>query len=238
MNAPGRLLAQLPGVYHSSEDLRALLGALEAVLCEPREGDEGADPGSPRRDGRQSGSPSLERQIAEIAALFDVVSTRDELAPWLAETRDELLPWLAQWVALSGAAELPLERRRRLVGRIVPLYAWRGTRRYLIELLEFYLPGNTEIRVADEESVGLVVGSARVGVDTWLEHDRPFWFKVTIRMPDIAGAPEFRALGRNEWQERIRRVIELAKPAHTTYDLELAFPESDGLRGAPDAVSV
>lgn len=208
MNASGRLLAQLPGVYHSSEDLRNLLSGLEVILFEPHE-------------------RSLELQIVEIATLFDVVKAPDELAPWLSQSRDDFLPWLAQWVALSRAAGLPLERQRRLVRRIVPLYAWRGTRRYLTELLEFYLPENTEIRVEDQEFIGLVVGKARIGLDSWLEHDRPYWFKVTIRMPESASAAKPRALGRNDWQERIRQVIELAKPAHTTYDLELALLEPE-----------
>ena len=51
MNAPGRLLAQLPGVYHSSEDLAILLSALEVILLEPHE-------------------RALETQIAEIATLL------------------------------------------------------------------------------------------------------------------------------------------------------------------------
>jgi len=211
VNGSGRLLAHLPGVYDSSADLPKLLSALEALLFEPHE-------------------RALETEISEIATLFDVVKTRDELAPWLARSRDDFLPWLAQWVALSRAAGLPLDRQRRLVGRIVPLYAWRGTRRYLTELLGFYLPENSEIGVQDQEFVGLVVGKAKIGLDTWLEHDRPFWFKVMIRLPDNVASGEQRSLGRSEWLERIRQVIDLAKPAHTTYDLELASsePESHG----------
>jgi phage tail-like protein len=207
VNGSGRLLEQLPGVYHSSEDLGKLLSALEVILFEPHE-------------------RALEAEIAGIAALLDVVKSSDELSPWLAQCRDDFLPWLAQWVALSRATELPLERQRRLVGRIVPLYAWRGTRRYLSELLAFYLPEDSEIRIEDQEFVGLVVGRSRIGSDTWLEQDRPFWFKVTVRL-GAGRAPAERPLGRPEWQERIRRVIELAKPAHTTYDLDLASWEPE-----------
>jgi hypothetical protein len=208
VNAAGRLLGQLPVVYHSFEDLQKLLSALEVVLFVPHE-------------------RSLEAQIAEIATLFDVVKAGEQLAPWLAQSRDDFLPWLAQWVALSRATALPLERQRRLVGRIVPLYSWRGTRRYLTELLEFYLPENSAIRVQDQEFVGLVVGKAKIGVDTWLEHDRPFWFKVTIQIPTSAGTAAQRPMGRAEWQERIRQVIDLAKPAHTTYNLELSLTEPE-----------
>jgi phage tail-like protein len=194
-----RLLAQMPGVYHASADLRQLLGAFETILCEPHQ-------------------RALETQIARIAMLFDI--TDQELPRWLAERRDALLPWLSQWVALSGSGALSLERRRRLLGQIVPLYAWRGTRHYVAELLRFYLPGAADIDIEDRQFRGLVLGQARVGVDAWLTEDRPFWFKVTVRMPDTGG-------GRTDWRERIRQVVDLAKPAHTTYDLELVASPAD-----------
>lgn len=226
VNAPSRLMAQLPGVYHSSPDLRALLSALEAMLFGPQEGVAEAvasgmvGPASPA-------PPGLEAVIADIALLFDVVMTRNEMAPWLAQSRDEFLPWLSEWVALSQASGLSLERRRRLVGQVVPLYGWRGTRKYLTDVLSFYLPEGSDVQVDDEEFVGLVVGRSRVGVDTWLEQDRPFWFKVIVRLPNVPDAAEDRVLGRDEWMERIARVIELAKPAHTTYDLELVLFSPD-----------
>ncbi|HMH54009.1 MAG TPA: phage tail protein [Candidatus Acidoferrum sp.] len=196
-----RLLAQLPGVYHASAALRQLLGAFETILCEPHE-------------------RALEEQIARIAMVFDV--TGQELPVWLSERRDALLPWLAQWVALSGPGALTLEGRRRLIGQIVPLYAWRGTGRSVTDLLTLYLPDGADVGVEDGQFRGLVLGQARAGVDAWLAEDRPFWFKVTIRMPDAAG-------GRTDWRERIRQVIDLAKPAHTTYDLELVASQTDML---------
>ena len=194
-----RLLAQMPGVYHASAELRQLLGAFETILCEPHQ-------------------MALETQIARIAMLFDI--TDQEMPRWLAERRDVLLPWLSQWVALSGSGALSLERRRRLLGQIVPLYAWRGTRHYVAELLRFHLPGDADIDIEDRQFRGLVLGQARVGVDAWLTEDRPFWFKVTVRMPDTEG-------GRTNWRERIRQVVDLAKPAHTTYDLELVASLTD-----------
>ena len=194
-----RLLAQLPGVFHASADLRQLLGTFETILCEPHQ-------------------RSLETQIARIAMLFDI--TEQDLPPWLGERRDALVPWLSQWVALSGPGALSLERRRRLLGQIVPLYAQRGTRHYMAELLRFHLPGGADIDIDDRQFRGLVLGQARVGVDAWLTEDRPFWFKVTVRMPDTGG-------GRTDWRERIRQVVDLAKPAHTTYDLEFVASPAD-----------
>ena len=204
--APSRLMAQLPGIYHGWPDLSQLLSTFETILCEPHPG-------------------ALEMQIAQIATLLDVVRAPHELPGWvsaqapghLSQRRDAFVPWLAQWVALSGAASLSIERQRRLIGRIVPLYAKRGTREYLIELLRFHLPEHSEIGVEDQEFTGLILGKSRVGVDAWLEEDRPFWFKVTIRLPGGEAAR-----GRIDWPARIRQVVDLAKPAHTTYDLEMA----------------
>jgi phage tail-like protein len=199
MNGSGKLLGQLPSVYHSSEDLCTLLSALDTILFEPNK-------------------QALESQIAGIARLFSAM-----------ETPDEFLPWLAQWVALSHRMGLPLEQQRRLVGRIVPLYAWRGTKRYLTELLKLYLPTGAEVRVEDQEFNGFKIGMAKVGLDTWLERDRPFWFKVTIRVPSSGTHAERGPQWQDEWQKRIRQVVELAKPAHTTYDLDwsLADVESE-----------
>ena len=199
MNGSGKLLGQLPSVYHSSEDLRTLLSTLETILFEPNK-------------------QALESQIAGIARLFSAM-----------EAPDEFLPWLAQWVALSHRMGLPLEQQRRLVGRIVPLYAWRGTKRYLTELLKLYLPTGAEVRVEDQEFNGFKIGMAKVGLDTWLERDRPFWFKVTIRVPSSGTHAERGPQWQDEWQKRIRQVVELAKPAHTTYDLDwsLADVESE-----------
>jgi phage tail-like protein len=267
VNSPGRLLAQLPSVYHASKDLQALLAALETILfgtADPELSEDdmravgealqarGYKPGvidgtandetraairAFQRDNRLSitgevdqktadrlgvtiTDPALERKIARMHTYFD---------PFL--TPVEFLPWLGQWVALSHGLGLTEKQQRRLVGTIVPLYAWRGTKRYLIELLKFYLPPGADARVDDQEFSGFRIGVAALGMDTWLERDRPFWFKVTIRLADTARAAEERPLGRNEWQEQlqqvVRRVIELAKPAHTSYDLDWAWAEEN-----------
>jgi hypothetical protein len=207
----GRLLAHLPRVYHDSPDLRDLVSVFEGVLFGPHE-------------------RALDVLIAQIATMFDVVRAprelpgweSDERPGWVSERRDAFVPWLAHWVALSGPLPISVERQRQLVGRIVPLYAWRGTRRYVTELLEFYLPENARIRVEDGEFAGFEIGRSRIGIDAWLEHDRPFWFKVMVLLPDPAAGREGDTRGPVDWETLIRQIIDLAKPAHTTYDLELA----------------
>lgn len=193
-NGAGPLLSHLPGVYHSSKDLRELLAILETVLFGP--------------DDR-----GLEAQIAKIWKYFDAV-----------KTPDEFLPWLAEWVALTYTDGLSSTRRRQLISEIVPLYATRGTKGYLAKMLEFFSPDATEITIEDHEFAGLIIGQAKIGMDSWLERDRPFWFKVKIRAPGPRTvSPQEHARSEIEWRDRARKIIDLAKPAHTTYDLDWAF---------------
>jgi phage tail-like protein len=210
--SPGPLLNYLPAIYHPSEELGRLLAVFEAVLFGP---DENGLRQERRRRSLSEILPLVDR-IATIASLFDAY-----------ETPRELLPWLAQWVALSHLSGLTEERQRQLLAEIVPLYAQRGTKKYLEQLLEFFKPENTTISIEDQELHGLVVGTAKIGLDSRLERDRPFWFKVQIHTSVSVGNPdELRAL-RTQWEERIRRVIDLAKPAHTLYELDWLFEESE-----------
>ena len=193
-NPPGPLLSHLPGIYHSSQDLDELLAGIETVFFGPD-------------------SRALEQQIAGIATYFDA-----------AETPDEFLPWLAGWVALSHMDGLSLAQQHQLLAEIVPLYAKRGTKTYLARLLELFNPDGAEIVIQDHALPGLVVGQAKIGIDTWLEADRPFCFEVKVRAPKPPqGNTEEEIQLQGEWRERARRVIDLAKPAHTTCDLDWAF---------------
>jgi phage tail-like protein len=195
-NPPGPLLSHLPGIYHSSEDLRELLSVFEEVLFGP-------------------GELALEPQIARIHSYFDAF-----------ETPDEFLPWLSEWVAVSHKTGLLPIRQRELLAKIVPLYAERGTKTYLAKLLQFFSPEGTEITIEDHELPGFIIGTAEIGVDSWLERDRAFWFKVKIRVPSPGGSAARQAQLQNEWQERARQVIDLAKPAHTMYQLDWAFEQN------------
>src|SRR5260221_12180485 len=119
---PGPLLGHLPAIYHTSEDLRVVLAVLETVLW----GTEEKELGGERRQQLLDGSRPLADAIASISSLFDAF-----------HTPKEFLPWLAQWVALTDLRGLPEERQRQLLATIVPLYAKRGTKSYLEELLNF-----------------------------------------------------------------------------------------------------
>lgn len=185
------LLKHLPAVYREAPQLRELLGAFEEVLLGP-----GAD-----------GQPGLEQRIAALPELLD--------AKALYEERREFLPWLAQWVALG---DFPGLSHRQLVGLIpciVPLYASRGTPGYLEALLKLLLP-EVAAEVDDRELPTLTVGESRVGQETRLGGDVPFWFLVQLRSRTGALDETQRA----RLSALARTVTDLAKPAYTAYLLE------------------
>jgi phage tail-like protein len=143
-----------------------------------------------------------------------ILSLPDLLDP--DRTPEEFLPWLASWVALSLRGDLSVDRRRALIANAAPLYIWRGTAYSVKTLLELTTGG--EATVTEPEIVGLRVGiAATVGVTTRLGRELPHYFQVTIDF--AAKLSEDRA-----WLEEVaHETIDLAKPAHTYYGLNLRF---------------
>lgn len=143
-----------------------------------------------------SGQPSngLEQTIGRMADYFDPASTPADF-----------LPWLASWVALTLRADLDEKRRRDFIARIAQRYRRRGTAANLAELLSIFTVGRPEI----------------------VEDETPFHFTVTIYLPALSGFGGDPA----EYPEFIDRqttiahaLVELEKPAHTTYRLNPVFP--------------
>ena len=105
-------------------------------------------------------------------------------------TPAEFLPWLGTWVDLVLDENWPEIRRRALIENAADLYRRRGTAGALRDYLAIYL-GTTPTIVED-------------GPD-----GNPYHFSVTIRTdtPDTFD------------QDRVRRIIDEEKPAHTIYTL-------------------
>lgn len=113
---------------------------------------------------------------------------------------EQLLPWLAAWVDLTLDEKWPLERRRELVGAASTLYRWRGTRRGLSDYLRIYTGVTPQIVEPGQERREQGVAALP-----------PHTFRVVLEVPD----PE--ALDR----ALVERIIEVEKPAHTAYTLEI-----------------
>ena len=203
------LLRHLPEIYHDSEDLRLLLTAFDDVLF----GTENHDPEN----------QGLERIIANIPNLFNPKPGQALASPF-DRTPGDFLPWLAEWVALEHLGAMPEEQYRNAIARIVPLYALRGTKKYLLEILALFFP-EIEVVINDEALPSMTIGQSRIGKETRLGGDIPFYFFVKLLFPNQSNA---HANSQNDrLLERICMVIDSAKPAHTAYQLECVFEEND-----------
>ncbi len=203
-NPNRKLLNYLPAIYHESKDLGVLLSVFEKILY-----------GELGQDQRKKGPrPSLDELIPVVDSITTISCLFDA-----AETPRDFLPWLARWVALSHFEGLSEKRQRKLLAEIVPLYALRGTKRYLAEMLEFFKPENSIISIEDQQLEGFVIGKVELGKNSRLAHDRPFWFRVEIVQSGLADDPEKEGEKFARYEKQIRRVIDLAKPAYTMYEL-------------------
>ncbi|MBI4786719.1 MAG: phage tail protein I [Chloroflexi bacterium] len=107
-------------------------------------------------------------------------------------TPADFLPWLGTWVDLALDENWPEARRRALIEHAADLYRRRGTAGALRDYLAIYTGTQPEI-VEDGDDA------------------QPFHFSVILRVPDPAAVE----------QDRVRRIIEEEKPAHTTYTLRV-----------------
>ena len=208
-----RLIDYLPAIYqepgeeNDSAFLEVFLPAFDQVLL-------GASGDDPRPEKKANGE--IEETEAEVRGLKETVAALHTLFD-PNRTRDEFLPWLATWTALTLRADLSTERKRRLIAEMIPLYRIRGTRKYVERLLQLHLEAMPA--VTDFETPAFEIGShSMVGDDTCLGGGPPHFFRVILVAP---------LLKKEELEAQIqmaRSVIELAKPAHTYYELEIASP--------------
>jgi len=201
---PGPLLQHLPAIYHDPANvwLHHLLALFEDVLF-----------GTGRSELR-----GLEDLIASTPGLLTPIHRGENAYAVGDGAPTPFLPWLAQWVGLSRHEGIPEARLRELIAEIVPLYGMRGTKSYLEKMLEYFLPEDLSVTVHDQDAEGLMVGASRVGSDTLLG-GQPFRFRVTARARAGIDEREQRNGGNVRDERTIRAVVDLAKPAHTTYDL-------------------
>jgi phage tail-like protein len=104
----------------------------------------------------------------------------------------EFLSWLSHWVDLVLDENWPENRRRELIHSAASLYRRRGTAGALRDYLRIYMASEPQIIENGPE------GS-------------PFHFMVVFRVPDPSAID----------QDRVKRIIEEEKPAHTTYTLRV-----------------
>jgi len=153
-----------------------------------------------------SADPFMRRFLAILEpSLWPVIEVLDSFAAYLDPftTNEEFLAWLAGWLDATLDESWPVDRRRRLVASAVVLYRWRGTRRGMVEYLTAYL-GTVPDVIDDADRVTVA--------------DAP-----VTDSPSVA--PSFRVIVDGPVSEpelaRLRAIVELAKPAHAGYRIEV-----------------
>lgn len=199
--SPSSLLQYLPAIYQEHPFIGQFLLAFEKLLL----GRDDEVP-FPKLEGVEFPAKGLEESIAEIAYYFD-----PKLIP------EEFLPWLASWTAFTLRADLDVMKQRDFIAKIIPLYRWRGTKANLQRLLKIYTVGTPTISEHADAELQICVRST-IGKDTYVGGVLPHFFRVTISLPRAAPAVQERQMA------IAHALIELEKPAHTFYELKLAFP--------------
>lgn len=193
-------LNYLPGIYQADAEKGALIGRYLKIFEKILSGiDDGAKAAGENVEG-------IEQVIDRIYEFF---------AP--ETTSKDFLDWLAGWAALILREDWDETSKRRLLRKIIPLYAKRGTRSGLSEYLQIFVGPNVRL---DENLPGIVVGSTgTVGVDTFVGGLLPHFFIITIRLNTITGIAFIQDAVR-----ATKAVVNLEKPAHTYYALRFDFP--------------
>jgi phage tail-like protein len=154
--------------------------------------------------------PGLEETISRLYRYFEpsAVLAEGERAP------KDFLPWLAGWIALTLRDDWDEQRQRDLIAKAVPLYRMRGTKRGIEEFVRIYSRLSVSV---DEFATSFQVGvHSRVGTNTRLDGGPPFYFHVKVAVPNAGDRDAQRAV--------ISAVLDLQKPAHTRYTLDVDTP--------------
>jgi phage tail-like protein len=204
-------LQRLPAVFGEHPFLGRFLLAFEHVLT----GLAGLDGAGTTQadatgeaadtDAADPGIDGLQETIAGISTLFDA-----------RETPEEFLPWLAGWVALGLRADWTVAQKRDFLAKIVPLYRRRGTKENLADLLKIYT-GLTPVITGAEDTECQIGVHSTIGKDMQLGGAPAHRFHVSVTMPN----PDPETLQRQF--QIASALIDLQKPAHTTYELEIVF---------------
>jgi P2-related tail formation protein len=130
---------------------------------------------------------------------------------------EDFLSWLAKWVSLTLREDWEEDRKRDFIARAVQLYRLRGTRNGVAQFVQVYTGLPVDI---SEQGAAFQLGvHSQIGVDTILDSGQPFFFRVKLRLPK-ADPQLFQ-----QQKEIATAIIEMQKPAHTTFNLEVETPQ-------------
>lgn len=127
-------------------------------------------------------------------------------------TPSEFLGWLAGWVALALRDDWTDDHKRNFIAKAVQLYRLRGTKAGVAQFVQTYT-GGPPVEIFEQAAEFQVGDHSRIGVDTVLGGGAPFFFRVKLTSSD--------PLGFKKQMDMVTALIELQKPAHTSFSLEV-----------------
>lgn len=128
---------------------------------------------------------------------------------------EEFLEWLSGWVALTLREDWEEEEKRRILAEIVPSYKKRGTPDGLKQVLAAFTGVSpSAITIAEFQQPFQLGVTSTVGTDTVLGGGPPHYFMVRALLPGAADLARQRAV--------LEAIIDMEKPAHTYYELEIS----------------
>lgn len=124
----------------------------------------------------------------------------------------EFLAWLAGWVALTLRDDWTDDHKRKFIAKAVQLYRIRGTVAGVTQFVQTYT-GGPPVQISEQGAQFQLGVHSQIGVDTILDSGTPFFFRVKLTSSD--------PLGFQKQKEIVTALIELQKPAHTSFSLEV-----------------
>ncbi len=124
----------------------------------------------------------------------------------------EFLAWLAGWVALTLRDDWTDDHKRKFIAKAAQLYRLRGTKAGVTQFVQTYT-GGPPVQISEQGAEFQLGVHSRIGVDTILDSGTPFFFRVKLTSSD--------PLGFQKQKDIVTALIELQKPAHTSFSLEV-----------------
>ena len=162
--------------------------------------------------------------VGRFLCIFeDILKPLEEVVENLAHYFDPgtaphtFVPWLASWVGLLMDERMPEVTRHELIKSMAELYRWQGTKRGLSEHLKIYTGVTPQIiehifdppAQSGQDAESSTSQSAK-------EEGNPFGFSVILNVPDTTAIDA----------DIVRTIIEMEKPAYTTYTLKISKQKS------------
>lgn len=124
----------------------------------------------------------------------------------------EFLAWLAGWVALALRDDWTDDHKRKFIAKAVELYRLRGTKAGVIQFVQTYT-GGPPIEISEETAEFQLGVHSRIGEDTIIAGGAPFFFRAKLTSSD--------PLSFQKQKDMVTALIELQKPAHTSFTLDV-----------------